>query len=178
MKSSKLITKKSWVVALLAAACLSAPAAQAKTMFSLFYNPSMTMPSTGTGGFGPIGFGLGLFFGNRVGLDIGASYQMQLVSGTASPNLNAPIQFRAFLGKVVSIALGGFIDYQLSGLAGGQTALNYGLTGGLGFYFPAGKNRIILEGGYGYGLARVNGTATENLLQMKFGIAFGGGGSN
>lgn len=160
-----------------ATSALTPQSASAGTQVGLFYNPGLTMPGSGggTGGLSLMGFGTSLFIGGRVGLETGVSYRSMLVGGNQGPNLVVPLLFRAWLGKVVGLGLGGFFSYKMSSLAAGQTATNYGLKADLGFYIPAGKVRLVIGGGYGFGLARVYNNAAISHADFKVGIQFGEG---
>lgn len=142
---------------------------------SLFY--SKTSDSTENAGQS-LGGGVELTLTHFNFADLNVAFEFQPRSinlsgvSTSLTYINVPLSLRFWLGKIITLSVGFYGAYHLSG---GDSALpstlDYGFQGKGGFHFPITEmNGVILEGGYVMGLSTLLGTQTGSLRQTLFSV--------
>ncbi len=175
------------MASIMAAAVILLPPETWAAQFSVLggVNKPLT-PSSVSAGFSTlkpaIGYQGGLLvefpLSSRFGLELGALYQSLrttvTVSGTdstsTSKNLQAPGLFRLWLGRVISLGVGGY--YGLSLESGNDT--DGGLLGNLQFSLPlGGSSAFVVDGRYLYSLEDPGNLDRYTEVQAMIGITFG-----
>jgi hypothetical protein len=175
-----MLSKQKWIC--LFVASLTIPAFAGNWGLKLAWVPtqSLILPGSNSGGFSPLGAGVGIDYalGKRFGLGTGIEYQTLLLGGRARGHAIVPVGVWVYAGSRLGFFAGGYLGYQVNALLSGQNALDYGLRGGAKVNIPAGKAfQFFLEAGVQYGLAnRQSGTVrlTQNAIYGQVGLCFGG----